>query len=133
MAPNISANLESEIDYYLFDEGSLAAALGFIAAVEEALQRLGKHPAMGSPCHAYVLDLPGLRSWPLYRYPHLVFYVDRDAYVEIWRVINGVQRCSGVAAQRKWVTFAPLALHCRISTFTPHPLFNSPGSLRIAC
>ena len=84
-------DLETGIDYYLFDGGSEAAALGFITAVEGAFQRLGKNPAMGSPRYAYELDLPGLRSWPLKRYPHLVFYVERDDYVEIWRVINGVR------------------------------------------
>jgi toxin ParE1/3/4 len=84
-------DLEAGIDYYLFEEGSEAAALGLITAVEEAFQRLGKNPAMGSPRYAYELDLPGLRSWPLKRYPHLVFYVERDDYVEIWRVINGVR------------------------------------------
>lgn len=84
-------DLETGIDYYLFEEGSEAAALGFITAVEDAFQRLGKNPAMGSPRYAYELDLPGLRSWPLKRYPHLVFYVERDDYVEIWRVIHGVR------------------------------------------
>ncbi|MFP3559184.1 type II toxin-antitoxin system RelE/ParE family toxin [Paraburkholderia sp. SIMBA_054] len=84
-------DLETAIDHYLFEEGSEAAALGFITAVEEAFQRLGKNPAMGSPRYAYELDLPGLRSWPLNRYPHLVFYVDRGDYVEVWRVIDGVR------------------------------------------
>ncbi|BDC45523.1 type II toxin-antitoxin system RelE/ParE family toxin [Paraburkholderia terrae] len=84
-------DLETGIDYYLFEEGSEAAALGFITAVEDAFQRLGKNPAMGSPRYAYELDLPGLRSWPLKRDPHLVFYVERDDYVEIWRVIHGVR------------------------------------------
>ena len=84
-------DLETGIDHYLFEEGSEAAALGFITAVEEAFERLGKNPAMGSPRYAYELDLPGLRSWSLNRYPHLVFYVDRGDYVEVWRVINGVR------------------------------------------
>ena len=84
-------DLETGIDFYLFEEGSAAAALGFITAVEEAFQRLGKNPPMGSPRHAHELDLPGLRSWPLNRYPHLVLYVDRSDYVEVWRVIDGVR------------------------------------------
>ncbi|SAL62916.1 Plasmid stabilization system protein [Caballeronia arvi] len=84
-------DVESEIDYYLLEEGSERAALGFIAAVEDAYLRLGRNPSVGSPRYAYELDLPGLRSWPLKRYPHLVFYVDRDDHVEIWRVINGAR------------------------------------------
>lgn len=34
---------------------------------------------------------PARATWPLKRYPHLVFYVDRDDYVEIWRVMNGAR------------------------------------------
>lgn len=50
---------------------------------------------MDSPPYAYELGLPGLRSWPLRRYPHLIFYLDRDDHVEIWRVINGMQDIPG--------------------------------------
>ncbi|WP_277184234.1 type II toxin-antitoxin system RelE/ParE family toxin [Caballeronia sp. BR00000012568055] len=84
-------DVESEIDYYLVEEGSEQAALGFIGEIETAYTKLGRHPAMGSPRYAYELDLPGLRSWPLRRYPHLVFYVERADHVEIWRVINGAR------------------------------------------
>ncbi|WP_225032029.1 type II toxin-antitoxin system RelE/ParE family toxin [Paraburkholderia sp. XV] len=82
-------DLETEIDYYLFDESSEAAALGFIAAVEEASQKPGKNPDLdlhvtpNSTCpdsgHGHL------------SVPHLVFYVDRDDHVEIWRVINAVR------------------------------------------
>lgn len=50
---------------------------------------------MDSPPYAYELGLPGLRSWPLRRYPHLIFYLDRDDHVEIWRVINGMRDIPG--------------------------------------
>ena len=84
-------DVEDELDYYLLEKGSDQAALGFIAAIEDAYSRLGRNPTIGSPRYAYELDLPGLRSWPLRRYPHVVFYVDRGDYVEIWRVLNGVR------------------------------------------
>ncbi|MBB2929020.1 plasmid stabilization system protein ParE [Paraburkholderia silvatlantica] len=35
------------------------------------------------------MDIPGLRSWPLDRYPHVIFYIERKDYVEVWRVLNG--------------------------------------------
>lgn len=37
-------DVETETDYYLFEEGSAQAALGFIDAVEEAYLRLGRNP-----------------------------------------------------------------------------------------
>lgn len=82
-------DVEDEVTYYLVDESSEQAALGLIAEIEQAYKRVGKNPNIGSPRYAYELDIPGLRSWPLDRYPHLIFYVEREAHVEIWRVLNG--------------------------------------------
>lgn len=82
-------DVENEVDHYLVDEGSEDAALGFIAEIEKAYGRLAKHPYLGSPRYAYELDIPGLRSWPLDHYPHLLFYIERQNHIEIWRVLNG--------------------------------------------
>jgi toxin ParE1/3/4 len=82
-------DVEDELTHYVVDEGSEQAALGFIAEIEQAYKRLGKHPNIGSPRYAIELDIPGLRSWPLKRYPHLIFYMDREEHVEVWRVLNG--------------------------------------------
>ena len=46
-------------------------------------------PAAGSSRYARALDLPGLRSWPLKRYPYLVFYTEREDSVDVWRVLHG--------------------------------------------
>jgi toxin ParE1/3/4 len=82
-------DVENGLTYYLVEEGSEQAALGFIAEIEQAYARLAKHPNIGSSRYAYELDIPGLRSWPLQRYPHLIFYIDRMDHVEVWRVLNG--------------------------------------------
>ncbi|MEQ1802623.1 MAG: type II toxin-antitoxin system RelE/ParE family toxin [Gammaproteobacteria bacterium] len=79
-------DIEEAVAWYL-REGASPAALGFIDAVEEALHRISRNPAAGSPRYAQELNLPGLRCWPVARYPYLVFYVERDDYVDIWRVL----------------------------------------------
>jgi toxin ParE1/3/4 len=84
-------DVENELTHYLVGEGSQQAALGFIAEIEQAFMRLAKHPNIGSPRYAYELGIPGLRSWPLDRYPHLIFYIEREDHVEVWRVLNGVR------------------------------------------
>lgn len=70
-------------------EGAAPAALGFIDAPEKACSHIGRHPATGSPRFAHELNLPGLRCWPLTRYPPLVFYLDRPDHVDVWRVLQG--------------------------------------------
>jgi toxin ParE1/3/4 len=81
-------DVEEALAYYL-DEGAEAAALGFIDALQRAYQHLGQHPATGSPRYAHELDLPGLRVWPLSKYPHLVFYMEQPDHIDVWRVLHG--------------------------------------------
>ena len=70
-------------------ERSVQAALGFIDALERTYAHIALHPATGSPRFAHELNLAGLRSWPLTRHPHLLFYVERPDHVDVWRVLQG--------------------------------------------
>lgn len=84
------ADVDEAIAYFLQDAG-VDVALGFIDALDQAYQHLSRQPASGSPRDAHELNLPGLRSWPLNRYPHLVFYVEQADHVDVWRVLNGAR------------------------------------------
>jgi toxin ParE1/3/4 len=81
-------DVDDAIDYYL-EEAGQEAALGFVDALERAYAHIARHPATGSPRYAHELNLPGLRSWPLKRYPYLVFYMEHHDCVDVWRVIHG--------------------------------------------
>jgi len=81
-------DIDNAIAYYL-SEGTEQAALGFIDALEQAYTHIAHHPATGSPRYAHELNLPGLRFWPLVRYPQLVFYVECPQHIDIWRVLHG--------------------------------------------
>lgn len=80
-------DVDSAVTYYL-EEQAEKAALGFIDALERAYKQIGRHPDAGSARYAHELDLPGLRSWPLQRYPYLVFYLEHDGHVDVWRVLH---------------------------------------------
>lgn len=81
-------DVDEAIGHYL-SEDARQAALGFIEALAQAYVHIGRHPATGSPRYAHELELPGLRSWPLTRYPHLVFYIERSDHIDVWRVLQG--------------------------------------------
>lgn len=81
-------DVEDAIRHYLSEEAG-QAALGFVDALEQAYTHLGRHPGTGSPRYAHELGLPGLRSWSLRRYPHMVFYVEQDDHIDVWRVLHG--------------------------------------------
>lgn len=74
---------------YYSGEGADDAALGFIDALERAYGHIARHPATGSPRYGHELNLSALRTWPLGRFPYLVFYVERRDYVDVWRVLHG--------------------------------------------
>ena len=59
-------DIEEAVAWYL-GEDAASAALGFIDAVEQAFEHIGRNPAAGSPRYALELNLPGLRWWPLAR------------------------------------------------------------------
>jgi toxin ParE1/3/4 len=80
-------DVEEAVAHYL-EEGSAPAALGCIDALERACVHIGRDPASGSPGYGLELNLPGVRCWPLARYPHLVFYFERVDQIDVWRVVD---------------------------------------------
>jgi toxin ParE1/3/4 len=85
-----NSDIDEIVAYYL-GESAEQAALGFIDALENAYAHIGCYPATGSPRYAHELNLPGLRFWPLTRYPYLVFYVERPDHIDVWRVLHGTR------------------------------------------
>lgn len=80
-------DIDDAIDHY-FGEGA-ELALRFIDALESAFRHLADHAESGSPRYAVELDLPGLRCWPLKQFPYLIFYIETDAVVDVWRILHG--------------------------------------------
>jgi toxin ParE1/3/4 len=52
------------------------------------LQHVGRHPHSGTLRFSYELDIPELRVWPLPRFPYLVFYVEGDNEIDVWRILH---------------------------------------------
>ena len=85
--PRQQANrdIDDAIAFYL-GEGAQQAALDFIDALEQAYNHIGRGPASGSPRYAHELNLPGLRCWPLNRFPDLHHYNGRGGRIyPLWQ------------------------------------------------
>ena len=80
-------DVEEAIDHFLV-EASTKVALGFVDELEKAYAHIARHPASGSPRYAHQLGLADLRVWPLGRYPYLIFYVECDEHIDVWRVLH---------------------------------------------
>ncbi|USJ01415.1 type II toxin-antitoxin system RelE/ParE family toxin [Xanthomonas prunicola] len=70
------------------EQGGLALEGAFTNALESALKTLMQHPGVGSSRHAVLLRLQDLRSWPPTGFPYLIFYIECDADIVIWRVLQ---------------------------------------------
>lgn len=82
---------EQDIDEALahwLDQGGPALAGRFIDALQQALEHLSAHPGSASPRWGHELGLPGLRAWPLTRFPYLIFFVERPGHLDVWRVLH---------------------------------------------
>ena len=83
-------DIDEAVEHTLVEAGE-AVALAFIAALEDASRHIGEQPGSGSPRYAHELDIPGLRFRTVRGFPYLVFYVERQAEVDVWRVLHGAR------------------------------------------
>jgi toxin ParE1/3/4 len=83
-------DVDEAIAHYL-SEASDRVALGFIDALERAYRHISRQPSSGSSRYSMELNLPGLRAWPLRRFPHIVFYVETRDCIDVWRVLHGAR------------------------------------------
>jgi len=82
-----SADIAAAVSHYLTEtDGDLVDR--FIDEVESAIRTIAETPATGSPRFGDLLALPGLRSRRVAGFPYLVFYVDGDRQIEVWRVLH---------------------------------------------
>jgi toxin ParE1/3/4 len=80
-------DVDDAVSYYL-RENADQAALRFIDILQTAYLHIGHYPMSGSPRYAHELDLAGLRCWSLKPYPYMVFYIEQDDYIDVWRVLH---------------------------------------------
>ncbi|MFT4926000.1 MAG: toxin ParE1/3/4 [Phenylobacterium sp.] len=80
-------DIDKIIDYYR-TETTEQVALGFIDTLEQGFSHIECYPDTGSSFYALELNLPGLLSWPLKRYPYMVFYINSHDHIDVWRILH---------------------------------------------
>lgn len=81
------ADIDLAVEYYA-DKAGADVAFSFIDALEQAYTFMGEMPAAGSPRWSHELNLPGLRTIRLKGFPWLVFYLEFETHVDVWRVLH---------------------------------------------
>ena len=80
-------DIDEAIAHYLAEAGP-SVALDFVDALEVARRHIGDQPGSGSPRYAHEMDIPGLRYRSTGKFPYLIFYVERETEVDVWRVLH---------------------------------------------
>jgi len=80
--------IDAATDHYL-TEGGADLALRFVAELEATFGHIAAYPAIGSLRYARELGIDGLRHWPMRKFPHLVFYLERSTQIDVLHVLHG--------------------------------------------
>ncbi len=80
-------DIDSAFEYYL-THADASIAIEFVNALETAVNHISVHPFTGSTRYEFELEIEDLRSWPLQRFPYLLFFFATDSHVEVLRVLH---------------------------------------------
>ncbi len=81
-------DLDRGVDYYVM-AASTDVAVDFLNDFENAVAYISQFPATGSPKYGYEPSLAGIRFWPLKKFPYLIFYIETEDQIDVWRVMHG--------------------------------------------
>lgn len=80
-------DIEVAVDYYLNEAGT-EIAMEFIVRFEESINNIAKHPSIGSNRYGHAVNISDLRYWPITKFPFLIFYLEKERFIEIARVLH---------------------------------------------
>jgi len=81
-------DIQQAVEHYR-DTAGADTAVAFVDALQATFNLLGRHPGIGSTRFEIELELPGPRMHPLTGFPYLVFYLERQDHIDVWRVLHG--------------------------------------------
>lgn len=78
---------QDEVRYYRKQGGS-GLAMKVAKATNEALDQVELEPGIGSPALGKLLDIPGLRTWRVGKFPLLWCYFERGDHLDVVRLLG---------------------------------------------
>ncbi|MCC7309437.1 MAG: type II toxin-antitoxin system RelE/ParE family toxin [Acidobacteria bacterium] len=81
-------DLDRACDPYLATAG-IDVAVDFLSDFDRAIGHISQFPETGSPRYGYEPGLAGIRFWPMTKFPFLIFYIETEHQIDVWRVMHG--------------------------------------------
>ncbi len=90
VVPRVSAedDLDRAYDHYLATAG-IDVTIDFLHDFDRAVAHISRFPETGSPRYGFDPGLSGIRFWPMKSFPYLIFYIETEHQIDVWRVIHG--------------------------------------------
>lgn len=87
--PRIQAedDLDRACEHILSTAGT-DAVIDFLLDFDKAITLISQFPGSGSPRYGYETGLEGLRYRPMKRFPYLIFYMETEYCIDVWRVVH---------------------------------------------
>lgn len=95
LRPQARLDQERELRYYRREAG-VGVALKLLKASHAALDRIELDPGIGSPRLGSFLDIPGLRTWRVAKFPLLWCYFERQAHLDVVRLLGARQDLASI-------------------------------------
>lgn len=86
--PHLDAiqDVESGVEYYARENIEIAKL--FIEEYRSAIKIIERLPGIGSLRFSVELNIPEIQTYSLRKFPYLIFYIERDKYIDIVRVLH---------------------------------------------
>ena len=97
LRPQARRDRQVEVRYPRKEAGS-KVALRVIAATNSALDQIELEPGIGSPVLGKILEIPDLRTWRVDKFPLLWFYIERNDYLDVVRLLGERQDIAAILA-----------------------------------
>ena len=98
LRPQAQRDRQNEVRYYRKEAGS-KVAVKLVNASNAALDQIEVEPGIGSPVLGKILDIHGLRSWRVTRFPLLWFYFERNDHLDVVRLLGERQDIAAILAE----------------------------------
>jgi len=95
LTPAARQDRRDEVRYYRQEAGAKVAGQ-LVEALQQVFGELERNPGIGSPHIGQRLDMAGLSSWRLSRFPLSVWYFVRGDQVLVARVVGHRQAIEGI-------------------------------------
>jgi toxin ParE1/3/4 len=87
LRPRARQDRRDEVRYYRDEAGPRVAARQ-VKALQRALDTLEENPGIGSPALGREIGVDGMRTWPVDAFPLAFWCFEREAYVDIVRLVG---------------------------------------------